>query len=376
MICENCGAEFTPSRIGAGGNNRKYCYQCVPADLTKQERNNLYARLKRAKARKLREEQELSESASNMSDNSIKENTAKNSYKTVRQHRPNTIADITAKAQQEKLSRGCDLCGYNVYVGALEWHHPNNDREGKITPSEMLKSGKIDEYYKEIEGCMLLCSNCHRKLHEQLEFSTSLNSDEKRKNILSHYEPWQLRRKFISSDEIYDIFLAKDRNIPKVCRITGASDETIAKIVHEHGDIPRMVNQIPVRMFDASTSECLMEFQSRREAARYLGKSLTSALTLIKRACNDKSRTIYGYKWEFVDQPSIEYDTSYAGPPWLTLDEIYAMNVNFLKCVDDNSRKLFITDICNNYNGMSTVDAENMCRLNGIGDLLIRYGER
>jgi 5-methylcytosine-specific restriction endonuclease McrA len=61
----------------------------------------------------------------------------------------------------------CVRCGYSKYYGALEFHHidPN---EKDFTPSE-LKKYKFDEYVKkELDKCMLVCSNCHREIHHEL----------------------------------------------------------------------------------------------------------------------------------------------------------------------------------------------------------------
>lgn len=58
----------------------------------------------------------------------------------------------------------CCICGYNKYNGALDFHH--------IDPNE--KSFTIGSYghcrawkkvQKELDKCILLCSNCHKELH-------------------------------------------------------------------------------------------------------------------------------------------------------------------------------------------------------------------
>jgi hypothetical protein len=61
---------------------------------------------------------------------------------------------------------GCQICGYNKCATALEWHHRNLD-EKESDPSVLLNSS-LDSYYKEIEKCILVCSNCHREIHEGL----------------------------------------------------------------------------------------------------------------------------------------------------------------------------------------------------------------
>ena len=48
----------------------------------------------------------------------------------------------------------CDECGYDKYVGALDFHHLDpHTKDGKVTTVE------------EARKCRLLCSNCHRETH-------------------------------------------------------------------------------------------------------------------------------------------------------------------------------------------------------------------
>ena len=72
------------------------------------------------------------------------------------------------KEMAVKLKGGkCQLCGYNRYIGALDFHH----LEGSVKHPKykcmrhfLAALGK-DAFLKEIVGCKLVCSNCHRELH-------------------------------------------------------------------------------------------------------------------------------------------------------------------------------------------------------------------
>lgn len=59
-----------------------------------------------------------------------------------------------------KHLRGCDICGYNQCPGALVWHH--------VLPRSY--AILIQRWFfgdsEEIEKCVLLCSNCHREVHD------------------------------------------------------------------------------------------------------------------------------------------------------------------------------------------------------------------
>jgi len=54
-------------------------------------------------------------------------------------------------------------CGYNKYVGALEFHHMFDDKEFGISQRGHTKSW--DNLKNELNKCILLCSNCHREVH-------------------------------------------------------------------------------------------------------------------------------------------------------------------------------------------------------------------
>ena len=113
MICPCCKKEFELNGQ-RGGQNRIYCYECLPVCSDRTERNRARYRLFKK-----------------MSDNI-------------------------------KLTRGCDRCGYNKCAGALEWHHPGTDKDKD--PSSLL-SVSMEAYQAEIEKCELLCANCHREVH-------------------------------------------------------------------------------------------------------------------------------------------------------------------------------------------------------------------
>lgn len=63
-----------------------------------------------------------------------------------------------------KASKGCSICGYNDYR-ALQFHHVDkSDKEYNV--SEMIRNGlSINRVLKEVEKCIVLCGNCHLKLH-------------------------------------------------------------------------------------------------------------------------------------------------------------------------------------------------------------------
>ena len=78
--------------------------------------------------------------------------------------------DRLRKYKQEALDyKGgkCEICGYNKFNGALEFHHKNKNEKdfemSKFSKRPLSIEGKI-----ELDKCVLLCANCHREEHGRL----------------------------------------------------------------------------------------------------------------------------------------------------------------------------------------------------------------
>lgn len=59
----------------------------------------------------------------------------------------------------------CIICGYNKSIRALHFHHLNPDeKDFRISIGSVSK----DIVLKEVEKCILVCSNCHCEIHDEL----------------------------------------------------------------------------------------------------------------------------------------------------------------------------------------------------------------
>lgn len=72
----------------------------------------------------------------------------------------------------DHLGGKCQRCGYDKYIGALEFHHKDPTKKDMTVAG----SGKKWETIKEeVDKCMLLCANCHREVHaEQRDSARSI----------------------------------------------------------------------------------------------------------------------------------------------------------------------------------------------------------
>lgn len=66
-----------------------------------------------------------------------------------------------------KEARGgkCIRCGYNTCIKALEFHHIDPSKKDFTISNDHFK---LIEAMRESQKCILICSNCHKELHDNL----------------------------------------------------------------------------------------------------------------------------------------------------------------------------------------------------------------
>ena len=75
--------------------------------------------------------------------------------------------NLTLKAIEYK-GGCCSICGYSKCVAALEFHHTDAaQKEFGISSKGYTRSW--DKVKNELDKCILVCSNCHREIHEELQ---------------------------------------------------------------------------------------------------------------------------------------------------------------------------------------------------------------
>jgi hypothetical protein len=117
--------------------------------------------------------------------------------------RAKSIAEMHEYVNALKIQSGCNLCGYNAYPAALEFHH--REPESKLFPIAWAISKCVAKaaILLEIEKCDVLCSNCHRvltfkeKQHEQRKQSDTGGTTGERAGSKIHAN-WLRRRKLLN----------------------------------------------------------------------------------------------------------------------------------------------------------------------------------
>jgi hypothetical protein len=61
----------------------------------------------------------------------------------------------------------CSKCGYNKCLSALEFHHIDPTQKD-FSPSDTGQTRSWEIVKAELDKCILVCSNCHREIHDQL----------------------------------------------------------------------------------------------------------------------------------------------------------------------------------------------------------------
>ena len=80
-----------------------------------------------------------------------------------KEHRKRSRDKFFGERQKYKLNTGCVCCG-EMEVACLELHHID-PLVKDIHPS---KATSRQIFYKEANKCVVVCANCHRKLHAKI----------------------------------------------------------------------------------------------------------------------------------------------------------------------------------------------------------------
>lgn len=158
-ICRKCKEKF-PYKVKIDGKernlgSRKFCLNCSPfgSRNTKPDDPAKQSCRKQIDGKRVK--------FSDWSDDAKERNRAMQYY-----YRHKRIKECV------ELKGGCcEECGYNNCIRALDFHHTNPEEKSFELNSRTIMVHSWDEIIKEVNKCKLLCSNCHRELHEKEQVS-------------------------------------------------------------------------------------------------------------------------------------------------------------------------------------------------------------
>lgn len=94
----------------------------------------------------------------------------KRTYKDRAQYNIQAVAKRRKKLKSmaiEYKGGKCMICGYNRYVGALDFHHiDEKNKSFGLSTKGLTRSWKKTK--AETDKCILVCANCHREIHAGL----------------------------------------------------------------------------------------------------------------------------------------------------------------------------------------------------------------
>lgn len=119
-ICLKCRKEFLLPNGAGRKSTRRFCYECLPYDTTEREGKNMYHKL---------------------------------------------WVEYVINQIKQRYGTSCTICGYNKNYAALDFHHVNPE-EKEFSPAKLIyASYDLEEIFKELDKCQLICANCHREIH-------------------------------------------------------------------------------------------------------------------------------------------------------------------------------------------------------------------
>jgi len=160
MTCVKCGKEFPVSVVIDGKRrnlqNRKYCLECSPHNKHNTKKihdTNKIENLSEKKCPKCNQVKSISNFYKTKDKIQSYCKSCHNSF-CIERWKNKKIECVKAKGGV------CSRCGYANNYAALDFHHLR-DKD----PDWNLRRFSAERLKKELEKCILLCSNCHAEIH-------------------------------------------------------------------------------------------------------------------------------------------------------------------------------------------------------------------
>ena len=154
--CIVCGKEFEAQK-----STKKYCSKdCVNA----MRRNKWANREKEEKIKKLMPEKICPICGKTFRPKNASANQRTCCYNCMPDGVQLTRGAFLAKIKQQRGGK-CIRCGYDKCLKALEFHHIDPNKKDFTISNDHFK---LIDAVEEIKKCILICSNCHKELHDNM----------------------------------------------------------------------------------------------------------------------------------------------------------------------------------------------------------------
>lgn len=162
MKCENCNIEHD----GEYGSGRFCSCRCARSFSSKEKREERNKKISISLQKP--EKQKFCKKCEKRLSHTNKSGFCR-TCKPPAKSRSECISDYRRKRKQELVEyKGgkCEICGYDKSFWALHFHHKNPLEKDFQISNGNPRSIVFDK--KEVEKCILVCSNCHAEIHEIL----------------------------------------------------------------------------------------------------------------------------------------------------------------------------------------------------------------
>ena len=165
----------------------------------------------------------------------------------------------------------CELCGYNKCLNALDFHHKNPvEKEFALNTANYNKS--LDTLKKEVDKCILVCSNCHREIH--------FNENEKRRGDFIYNN--LNRAKAIAKLDLNDVLKDYDDGLTQleISIKYNVSLSTVRRFFQQ--------NNLVKKQFSCD-KESLLETFKLNPTYSFVAKKFNTTVKVIRKYCVDNN---------------------------------------------------------------------------------------
>ena len=189
----------------------------------------------------------------------------------------------------------CEHCGYDKNINALIFHHIDpNEKDFNI--AKRLGACKLSipqSIINEVSKCLVLCVNCHRKVHfDYYKYNNNLELITKKSNICDQ----ELREKIKADDaKIIELYNLGHSN-KNIANTLNCAESTVSQILKKHG-ISKLKDKMQFSEQQLKLIECeYLKDTPMKVISKMVGKNNSSSLTAIFKTLHikyGKSETLF-----------------------------------------------------------------------------------